>query len=70
MTPEDGRPVTGDDVVDAALADLDERLGGEADPVTVVVEAHRVLQQRLTTPTEPDRSGQAPPGQARPGPAG
>lgn len=65
MTVGGDRPATGDDVVDQALADLDERLDDGDDPVDAVVEAHRVLQQRLTTPLEPD-----PPGRARPGPAG
>lgn len=65
MTAGPERPVTGDDVVDRALATLDEELDRGADPVGAVVEAHRALQERLTAPAEP-----AAPGQARPGPPG
>jgi len=59
------RPVTGDDVVDGALDDLDRRLAGDGDPVEAVVDAHRALQQRLNDPGTSNG-----PGQARPGPPG
>ncbi|MGC5585818.1 hypothetical protein ACQE98_11255 [Ornithinimicrobium sp. W1679] len=65
MTGEPDRPTTGDDVVDQALVELDARLDGGADPLEAVVEAHRVLQQRLTAPPAPPAPGQARPG--RPG---
>lgn len=62
MTGEQDRPTTGDDVVDRALVELDVRLDGGVDPLEAVVEAHRVLQQRLTAPSVPPAPGQARPG--------
>ncbi|HSP59900.1 MAG TPA: hypothetical protein VLO09_02465 [Ornithinimicrobium sp.] len=66
MSAGAGRPTTGDRVVDQALADLDGQLQDGADPVAAVVEAHRLLQQRLTAPAADPEA----PGRARPGPAG
>lgn len=58
------RPVTGDRLVDEALAAFDDALGtAPGEQLAAATEAHRALQARLTTPTPP-----AAPGEARPGP--
>ena len=60
------RPVTGDRVVDEALASFDAAATEDpAAQLAAATEAHRLLQARLTTPTPAEP---APPGQARPGP--